>query len=88
MRRFLFIFLILVSGAPVYPFISSGNKTLKCKNRNYKYETLYQSAKKGIVEVTTPEGTGSGFVITHSDRYTYILTNSHVVGNFKNVAIT
>ena len=88
MKRFLFIFLILISGTPVYPFISSGNKTLKCKNSNYNYETLYQSAKKGIVEVTTPEGTGSGFVIKHSDRNTFILTNSHVVGNFKNVAIT
>ena len=88
MKRFLFIFLILISGTPVYPFISSGNKTLKCKNSNYNYETLYQSAKKGIVEVTTPEGTGSGFVIKHSDRNTFILTNSHVLGNFKNVAIT
>ena len=57
------------------------NKEVKCGKKNYSLEKVYNHAKKGVVVISTPTGTGSGFVVKQSSNKTYILTNSHVVDN-------
>lgn len=64
------------------------NKTFKCRKNNYSFEEIYKNAKDGVVIVSTPNGSGSGFVIKHQNNNTFILTNSHVVNQRKKVAVT
>jgi serine protease Do len=47
-------------------------------------EQIIQNFKENIVQIYTPYGSGSGFVV---EGRPYIITNSHVVDNCRNVAI-
>jgi putative serine protease PepD len=46
---------------------------------------VYEAAKKGVVEISTGSGTGSGFVY---DREGHIVTNEHVVDGASTVEVT
>jgi putative serine protease PepD len=47
-------------------------------------QSIYRLANKGVVEVTTPQGQGSGFVY---DAEGHIITNQHVVSDASSVSV-
>jgi len=83
-RKILYIFLLLNTYQPLLAFNFFNSKTLECRKNNYSFEEIYKKAKDAVVIVSTPDGTGSGFVIQQTKSATYILTNMHVVENNKN----
>src|SRR5688572_22065546 len=48
------------------------------------YSRLYELSMPAIVQVTTDDGTGSGFLVT---SYGHIATNFHVIRNSKYLAV-
>ena len=87
MKIFILIFIAL-SSFPTFAGLNLfKNNTFKCRKNNYRFEELYKNVKKGVVVVRTPSGLGSGFVVKHGKDSTFILTNSHVVENYKRVAV-
>jgi S1-C subfamily serine protease len=64
---------------------SKGNTLIDNKKVNYQsLKSAISAAKKSTVTVRTASGHGSGFAIGDGS---YILTNSHVVGDAKNVTL-
>jgi len=53
------------------------------------YQDEYEKMLYPTVRISTPSGTGSGVIISHRDteKYIYILSASHVVGNENKVTI-
>jgi len=52
------------------------------------YQELYDELLRPSVLISTPNGRGSGVVITSTDKITYILTAAHVVGDEASVKVT
>src|SRR5437667_10488189 len=50
----------------------------------YDYSKLYERSKPAIVQVTTDDGSGSGFLIT---PFGHIATNYHVIRNSRYLAV-
>src|SRR5580704_7904441 len=50
----------------------------------YDYSTLYETSSPAVVQVTTQDGSGSGFLVTPSG---HIVTNFHVVRASKYLAV-
>jgi Trypsin-like peptidase domain len=50
----------------------------------YDYSRLYETASPAVVQVTTDDGSGSGFLIT---PYGHIATNYHVIRNSRYLAV-
>src|SRR5438477_6618628 len=50
----------------------------------YDFSKLYEAASPGVVQVTTDDGSGSGFLVT---PYGHIATNYHVVRNSRYLAV-
>ena len=88
MWRFLYSFLFLIPIVPTYAFDLFNKNQINCRDKNYNFEEIYKYAKNGVVVVRSPSGLGSGFVIKHGQDNTYILTNSHVIGNHQKVVVT
>ena len=64
-------------------------RTLKlCKNKNLSPNEIFTEASESIVVISTSSSQGSGFIVKHDDRYTYILTNSHVVEGNDEVVVS
>lgn len=59
----------------------------RCHSRNYSPAEIFKRVSPSIVVVKTNNSQGSGFVVKQDKRYTYILTNSHVVNGEKEVAL-
>ncbi len=62
---------------------SSLVKLSKCKNKNYTKAEIISKANPGVVRIQSKDFFGTGFVISHRNNQTTILTNSHVVENTK-----
>ena len=56
-------------------------------NRKFTLEEISEISKFSVVEVNTMNGSGSAFVINNNNKTTYLITNSHVVGNIKKVML-
>jgi hypothetical protein len=50
----------------------------------YDYSKLYEKASPAVVQVTTDDGSGSGFLIT---KFGHIATNYHVIRNSRYLAV-
>ena len=50
----------------------------------YDYSNLYETARPAIVQVTTDDGSGSGFLVTSAG---HIATNYHVIRNSRYLAV-
>src|SRR5215467_12333869 len=50
----------------------------------YDFSTLYDAASPAVVQITTDDGSGSGFLIT---PFGHIATNFHVVRNTRYLAV-
>jgi putative serine protease PepD len=83
-------------GAATYAALSSGNgKTVvrqvtvsdaqpTSSSGNLSVQSIYQLTNKGVVEISTSQGQGSGFVY---DGNGHIITNAHVVGGASSVSV-
>lgn len=58
-----------------------------CSQFNLAPEDLFRGAKPGVAVVRTNSMEGSAFVVRHTTDSTYLLTNSHVVGNSSRVGL-
>ena len=58
-----------------------------CVSKNYSPSEIFQKAAPSIVVIAVGESLGSGFVIKQDKRFTYILTNSHVVDGAEEVKV-
>ena len=58
-----------------------------CTTQDYSPAEIFQQASPSIVVIKSGDSLGSGFVVKQDKRYTYILTNSHVVNRANEVAI-
>ena len=71
--------------------ISYENKLDNCVSDYYSSEELGELMKNKVVTINTyfadGYGHGSGFVIAHYKNQTFILTNSHVIEDAKNIEI-
>jgi len=50
----------------------------------YDYSKLYEKAAPAVVQVTTDDGSGSGFLVT---PFGHIATNYHVIRNSRYLAV-
>src|SRR3954468_19013594 len=50
----------------------------------YDYSKLYEKVSPAVVQVSTDDGSGSGFLVT---RFGHIATNYHVVRNSRYLAV-
>jgi hypothetical protein len=50
----------------------------------YDYSSLYETVSPGIVQITTDDGSGSGFLVT---SFGHIATNFHVIRNSRYLAV-
>src|SRR6185369_12328604 len=50
----------------------------------YDYSQLYEKASPAVVQVTTDDGSGSGFLVT---PFGHIATNYHVIRNSRYLAV-
>src|SRR4051794_38193859 len=50
----------------------------------YDYSRLFEQASPAVVQVTTDDGSGSGFLVT---KFGHIATNYHVVRNSRYLAV-
>jgi putative serine protease PepD len=53
-------------------------------NRALSVQSIYRLANKGVVEVSTPQGQGSGFVY---DAEGHVITNEHVVSGASSISV-
>src|SRR5215471_2200714 len=58
--------------------------TLQAQVIAYDFSALYDKASPAVVQITTDDGSGSGFVIT---PFGHIATNYHVVRNSRYLAV-
>ena len=58
-----------------------------CTVQDYSPAEIFKQASPSIVVIKAGDSQGSGFVVKQDKRYTYILTNSHVVGGAREVSI-
>lgn len=58
-----------------------------CTVQDYSPAEIFKQASPSIVVIKAGESQGSGFVVKQDKRYTYILTNSHVVARADEVSI-
>ncbi|WP_255002205.1 S1C family serine protease [Cyanobium sp. HWJ4-Hawea] len=59
----------------------------ECSSQALSPEVLFEGAKPGVAVVRTGSMEGSAFVIRHTASSTYLITNSHVVGDASSVAL-
>mgnify|MGYP001256105742 CR=1 FL=1 len=57
-------------------------------NANYSTSKLIALTKPGVVRVISKNGSGSGFVVSHLNNKTFLLTNSHVVDGNSQVRVS
>ena len=50
-----------------------------CENTKYSPSEIFKNSINSIAVITSGDSQGSGFIVRQDDRYTYVLTNSHVV---------
>ena len=48
---------------------------------------MFKSKVSSVVVISSDKSQGSGFIVKHDKRHTFILTNAHVVGDKKRVNI-
>ncbi len=58
-----------------------------CAGVDLNTEDLYKKSKPSTVIIATPDGTGSGVVIDSGSEGSFIISNSHVVGNYGTVQV-
>ncbi len=58
---------------------------VKCDQKEYASDDLFEVAKNGVVVISSPKGRGSGFVVKHQKGKTLLITNSHVLDGSKRV---
>ena len=80
-RRFIQSLIITVMLMPIET-VAEGNwfsSNADCSSTEYSTKELRKRSNPGVVFISTPKSTGSGFVVSHIKNETLILTNSHVV---------
>ena len=90
MKRFLILFFIIFStnNASANWFFRN-NSSEKCKtNAKYSFTDLTKKSLNSVVIISSNNSEGSGFVIRHDKKQTFIITNSHVVDGNKKVIIS
>lgn len=63
------------------------NKKEDCSSYKYSSSKLFKSKVTSVVVISSDKSQGSGFIVKHDKRHTFILTNAHVVGDKKRVNI-
>jgi FKBP-type peptidyl-prolyl cis-trans isomerase len=56
-------------------------------NKEYSTNELSKRSKPSVVLISTPKSTGSGFVVSHINNETLILTNSHVIKRANRITV-
>ena len=56
-------------------------------NKEYSTKELSKRSKPSVVLISTPKSTGSGFVVSHINNETLILTNSHVIKRANRITV-
>jgi hypothetical protein len=74
---------VLLTGCP-QPI---AKKVEPCTTQDYSPAEIFQNTAPSIVVIKSGDSLGSGFVVKQDKRYTYILTNSHVVNRADEVLI-
>lgn len=65
---------------------AKSGKTI-CSDTSFDASKLYNMVKESVVLIQTPSGTGSGVVISSSNKVTSVLTNAHVVEGHQEVTL-
>ncbi len=71
----------LITSSPSSAMLGFGSRTnqIKCAEKEYSSEKLFELAKNGVVIVSSPQGKGSRFVVKHEEKKTLLITYSHVI---------
>ncbi len=82
MRKFLIP--IFITGLISVSFFSIkkliyNSQSLRCQNSSYQLKNLVKKSLKSVVSIQSGDSIGSGFVIKHKNKKTYLITNSHVL---------
>ena len=62
-------------------------KSNKVCNKQFEIKEIIDIAKLSVIEINTMKNSGSGFIVSHRNGRTFILTNSHVVNNNQTVMV-
>ena len=82
MRKFLIP--IFITGLISVSFFSikkliNNSQSLRCQNSSYQLKNLVKKSLKSVVSIQSGDSIGSGFVVKHKNKKTYLITNSHVL---------
>ena len=92
MRKISVTILIFFLSLGSYIFLSNiknKNKAFICSNtKPYQMDKLIKKSLPGVVSIKSGDSTGSGFVIKHQNKKTFLITNSHVIGGNNEVVVT
>ena len=81
------LFLLFIFGSPIIESKTASASFKLCSEETLSTKNLVNSVKSNVAIIKTSYGTGSGFVIGHSNNQTYIITNKHVVDIDKSVDV-
>ncbi len=81
------LILLFIFGFPIIESKTSIASSQLCREEPLSTKKLVNSVKPNVAIIKSSDGTGSGFVIGHSNDQTYIMTNKHVVDFDKRVYI-
>ena len=60
----------------------NASRTIEC-SKKITSEALFKDHAPSVVVVKARNSQGSGFIVRHDEKYTYIATNAHVVASYK-----
>ena len=95
-KKILYLFTFLISFSHLYALANENNlisfdKADICDTQEYSIEEVNKIMENKVVTIYAKSGdkysVGSGFVISHHNKDTYILTNSHVIQTEDNIFI-